>query len=81
MIQLEGVTKRYGRLLAVDGLSFTVRRGKCCVLRGVQWDCRGTSSETTTTLRSHDQPRAPERGVLHGVAHLEMFLAQAARGA
>jgi ABC-2 type transport system ATP-binding protein len=27
MIELTGVTKRYGRVTAVDGLSFTVRPG------------------------------------------------------
>ena len=34
MICLEGVTKRYGRLLAVDGLTYTAQRGECCVLLG-----------------------------------------------
>jgi osmoprotectant transport system ATP-binding protein len=45
VIELERVTKRYGERRAVDGVSFTVRRGEFCALVG------SSGSGKSTTLR------------------------------
>jgi ABC-2 type transport system ATP-binding protein len=44
VIEVSGLTKRYGSLLAVDGLSFTVERGTILALLG------GNGAGKTTTL-------------------------------
>ncbi len=62
MIQLEGVTKRYGRLLAVDGLSFTVGRGECCVLLGPNGAGKTTTFRILTTLAAPTAGRAEVAG-------------------
>ncbi|HMK13809.1 MAG TPA: ABC transporter ATP-binding protein [Burkholderiales bacterium] len=43
-ISVEGLTKRFGRLLAVDAVSFSVSRGSTCALLG------GNGAGKTTTL-------------------------------
>lgn len=43
-ISVEGLTKRFGKLLAVDAVSFNVRRGSTCALLG------GNGAGKTTTL-------------------------------
>ena len=43
-ISVEGLTKRYGKVVAVDGVSFSVRRGTTCALLG------GNGAGKTTTL-------------------------------
>lgn len=37
VIAVEHLTKRFGDVLAVDGVSFTVARGLVCALLGGQW--------------------------------------------
>ncbi|MFI4922420.1 MAG: ABC transporter ATP-binding protein [Burkholderiales bacterium] len=44
VISVEGLTKRFGKLLAVDAVSFNVRRGSTCALLG------GNGAGKTTTL-------------------------------
>jgi len=62
MIRLEGVTKRYGRLLAVDDLSFTVHRGECCVLLGSNGAGKTTTFRILTTLAAPTAGRAEVAG-------------------
>jgi ABC-2 type transport system ATP-binding protein len=50
MIRLAGVTKRYGRLLAVDDLSFIARQGECCVLLGPNGAGKTTTFRMLATL-------------------------------
>jgi osmoprotectant transport system ATP-binding protein len=56
MIRLEGVTKRYGETLAVDGLSFEVPDGEVCVLIGP------SGCGKTTTLRMINRLIEPTSG-------------------
>jgi gliding motility-associated transport system ATP-binding protein len=58
MIRLEGVTKRYGRLLAVDGLTCTAQRGECCVLLGPNGAGKTTTFRLLTTLTALTAGRA-----------------------
>jgi gliding motility-associated transport system ATP-binding protein len=58
MIRLEGVTKRYGRLLAVDGLTCTAQRGECCVLLGPNGAGKTTTFRILTTLTALTAGRA-----------------------
>jgi len=56
MIRLEGVTKRYGERLAVDGLSLEVAEGEVCVLIGP------SGCGKTTTLRMINRLIEPTSG-------------------
>jgi ABC-2 type transport system ATP-binding protein len=56
MMRLEGVTKRYGRHLAVDNLTFTARQGECCVILGPN------GAGKTTTFRMLATLTAPSAG-------------------
>ena len=56
MIELRGVTKRFGGRAAVDGLSLTVPRGECLVLLG------GSGSGKTTTLKTINRLVEPDDG-------------------
>ena len=58
MIRLEGVTKRYGRLLAVDGLTCMAQRGECCVLLGPNGAGKTTTFRILTTLTALTTGRA-----------------------
>jgi len=58
MIRLEGVTKRYGRLLAVDDLTCTAQRGECCVLLGPNGAGKTTTFRILTTLTALTSGRA-----------------------
>ncbi len=58
MIRLEGVTKRYGRLLAVNGLTCTAQRGECCVLLGPNGAGKTTTFRILTTLTALTAGRA-----------------------
>src|SRR5215471_870367 len=58
MIRLEGVTKRYGPLLAVDGLTCTAQRGECCVLLGPNGAGKTTTFRMLTTLTALTAGRA-----------------------
>jgi ABC-2 type transport system ATP-binding protein len=58
MICLEGVTKRYGRLLAVDALTCTAQRGECCVLLGPNGAGKTTIFRILTTLTALTAGRA-----------------------
>src|SRR5438093_6808571 len=62
MIRLEGVTKRYGRLLAVDGLTCTAQRGECCVLLGPNGAGKTTTFRILTTLTGLTAGRAEVAG-------------------
>ena len=72
MIRLEGVTKRYGRLLAVDGLSFTVRQGECCILLGANGAGKTTTFRILTTLAAPTDGRAEVAGHDVSIAPLEV---------
>lgn len=56
MIELRGVTKRYGERAAVDALSLSVSRGECMVLLG------GSGSGKTTTLKTVNRLVEPDAG-------------------
>lgn len=58
MIRVEGMTKRYGRLVAVDGLTFTAQRGECCVLLGPNGAGKTTTFRILTTLTALTAGRA-----------------------
>jgi ABC-2 type transport system ATP-binding protein len=63
MIRLEGVIKRYGRLLAVDNLTFTARQGECCVILGPN------GAGKTTTFRMLATLTAPSAGHVEVAGH------------
>lgn len=71
MIRIEGVTKRYGRLLAVDDLAFTVHRGECCVLLGPNGAGKTTTFRILTTLTAPTAGRAEVAGYDVSAAPLE----------
>jgi osmoprotectant transport system ATP-binding protein len=56
MIQLQQVTKRYGEVLAVDGVSLTVREGELLILLG------DSGSGKTTTLKTVNRLIEPSSG-------------------
>ena len=56
MIELRGVSKRFGAHAAVDGLSLAVPRGECLVLLG------GSGSGKTTTLKMVNRLVEPDAG-------------------
>ncbi len=58
MLQLANVTKRYGSLVAVDGISLEIRRGECFGLLGPN----GAGKSTTMSLIAG--LRAPDAGTL-----------------
>src|SRR3954470_9565022 len=60
-VRLEGISKRYGQLRALDRLSFSVAEGRFFVLFGP------SSVGKTTTLRTIAGLVTPDAG------HLEMF--------
>jgi ABC-2 type transport system ATP-binding protein len=62
MIRLEGVTKRYGHLLAVDSLTCTAQRGECCVLLGPNGAGKTTTFRILTTLTGLSAGRAEVAG-------------------
>src|SRR5262245_14634866 len=72
MIRLEGVTKRYGRLLAVDGLTCTAQRGECCVLLGPNGAGKTTTFRILTTLTALTTGRAEVAGYDVTTAPLEV---------
>jgi len=56
MIEAEGLTRRYGDTLAVEGVSFTVARGELLALVG------GSGSGKTTTLKMVNRLVEPDAG-------------------
>ena len=56
MISVEGVTKRYGTVTAVDGLSFTVDRGEVVGFLGPN------GAGKTTTMRMITGTLQPDEG-------------------
>jgi ABC-2 type transport system ATP-binding protein len=58
MIRVEGMTKRYGRLVVVDGLTFTAQQGECCVLLGPNGAGKTTTFRILTTLTALTAGRA-----------------------
>jgi osmoprotectant transport system ATP-binding protein len=58
MIELEGVSKRYGSVVAVDGVSLRVAPGELVVLLG------GSGSGKTTTLKMVNRLIEPTQGVI-----------------
>lgn len=58
MIELSGVSKRYGAVLAVDGVSLSVAPGELVVLLG------GSGSGKTTTLKMVNRLIEPTAGVI-----------------
>ena len=53
-IEAEGLVKRYGDTVALDGVSFTVRRGTVCGLLGPNGAGKTTAVRILTTLASAD---------------------------
>lgn len=51
-IEVENLTKRYGDLLAIDGLSFTVNRGEMFALLGPNGAGKTTAVEIIDTIRT-----------------------------
>lgn len=51
-IQVDNLTKRYGELLAVDGISFTVRKGEVFALLGPNGAGKTTTVEIIDTIRT-----------------------------
>jgi peptide/nickel transport system ATP-binding protein len=72
-LELDGVSKRFGALLAVDGVGFSVRRGRCLALVGE------SGSGKTTTLRIAVGLLAPDAGrvVHHGDGGAQMIFQDA----
>jgi osmoprotectant transport system ATP-binding protein len=58
MIELEGVTKRFGAATAVDALSLTIAAGEFCVLIG------SSAAGKSTTLRMINRLIAPSAGAI-----------------
>jgi ABC-2 type transport system ATP-binding protein len=56
VIEVENLTKRYGALLAVNDISFTVRKGEVFAFLGVN------GAGKTTTVEIIDTIRAPTSG-------------------
>jgi len=40
VINVQGLTEHYGEVLAVNDVSFTVKRGQLCVRLGIPFDLR-----------------------------------------
>lgn len=72
MIRVEGVTKRYGRFLAVDGVTFTVKKGECCVLLGPNGAGKTTTFRILSTLTAPTGGRAEVAGYDVSMAPLEV---------
>jgi ABC-2 type transport system ATP-binding protein len=62
MIRIEGMTKRYGRLTAVDGLTFTASPGECCALLGPNGAGKTTTFRILATLTAPSAGRAEVAG-------------------
>jgi ABC-2 type transport system ATP-binding protein len=52
VIEVEHLTKRYGELLAVDGISFTVRKGEVFAFLGPNGAGKTTTVEIIETIRT-----------------------------
>jgi ABC-2 type transport system ATP-binding protein len=59
VLQIEGLTKRYGKLTAVDGISFSVPRGETFGLLGPN------GAGKTTTLEMIEGLRTPDAGTIN----------------
>jgi ABC-2 type transport system ATP-binding protein len=62
MITLQEVTKRYGRLVAVDGVTLTVRPGECCVVLGPNGAGKSTIFRMISTLSAPTAGRVEVAG-------------------
>ncbi len=63
IIEVEGLTKRYGRLTAVDGVSFSVRAGEIFGLIGPNGAGKTTSMECVEGIRKPDGGRVRVLGM------------------
>jgi len=62
VIEVEHLTKRYGGLLAVNGISFTVRKGEVFAFLGPNGAGKTTTVEIIETIRTPTSgKRAPAR--------------------
>ena len=52
VIEVEHLTKRYGELLAVNGISFTVRKGEVFAFLGPNGAGKTTTVEIIETIRT-----------------------------
>ncbi len=57
-VELRGVTVRYARQVAVDGLSFSLRRGECATLLGLNGAGKTTAMRVLTGLLAPDEGAA-----------------------
>ena len=55
VISAENLTKRYGSLLAVDTISFSVRRGEVFGFLGTQWSRKDDDHEDDPVHLSQNQ--------------------------
>jgi ABC-2 type transport system ATP-binding protein len=64
LIQVDGLSKRFGTVMAVDGLSFVARRGEILGLLGPNGAGKTTTLQmllgltTPQRLRAHPRPRS-----------------------
>jgi len=58
LVELRGVTVRYARHVAVNGLSFFLRRGECATLLGLNGAGKTTAMRVLTGLLAPDQGEA-----------------------
>jgi ABC-2 type transport system ATP-binding protein len=63
VIEATGLTKRYGQILAVDGVSFSVRRGEIFGLLGPNGAGKSTTLEMLEGLRDIDSGSATVLGI------------------
>jgi len=56
-IEVENLTKRYGDLLAVKGISFTVRKGEVFAFLGPNGAGKTTTVEIIETIRAPSSAR------------------------
>ena len=62
MIEVDGLTKKYGRLTAVDGVSFTVGDGECFALLGLNGAGKTTLIDMLSTQKRPTGGRATVGG-------------------
>ena len=73
MIEVEALAKRYGRTVALDGLSFTVPAGSVCGFLGPNGAGKTTTLRILLGLARQDGGRAQVAGAVNGVLDRDGF--------